>query len=104
MHAIHNICKYGNRLQECGEGDVILIDKDFMSVIYTLVANGHEHLVDSVIPLLTKRTGFNQDATNLVLRLVSIGKLDIAYRQVLILFFHFFLLVVCYTLKNPVIK
>lgn len=68
-------------MQECDERKVFFIDKDYLDVIYTLIANGHDNLVESVLPLLKKRTGFNQDATNLVLRLVSIGQLDSAYRQ-----------------------
>lgn len=57
-----------------------MIDKDFMEVIFTLAANGHENLVEEVFPMLKKHAGFNQDATNLILRLVNIEKLEIAYR------------------------
>ncbi len=74
MESVNRIVK------ECNEKDVHLIDRDFMNVIYTLAANGHEVLVESVLPMLRKQTGFNQDATNLVLRLTSIGQIDVAYR------------------------
>jgi hypothetical protein len=67
-------------LQNCQDKEVFLIDRDFANVIFTLASQGHDGLIEEIIPFLRKHAGFNQDVTNLILRLVSIGKEDVGYR------------------------
>jgi len=56
------------------------MDRDFLEVVFTLASQGHESLIDQVVPLLKKSMGFNHDNANLILRLVSIGKEEVGYR------------------------
>lgn len=60
----------------CEEKEIHLLDKDFLEVAYTLAINGHEAKIDSILKNLKKSFGYNQDAVNVILRLVNKGKID----------------------------
>lgn len=78
--------KHGNvneiltTFDKCEANEIYLLDKDLFDIIYTLSTNGHTDAVDQIIPKLRKSAGYNQDAVNLILRLVNKGLEDIAYK------------------------
>lgn len=71
---VHRIVK------ECEEKEIFLIDRDFLNVIHSLAQNNHHQLIDEILPYLKKHSGFNQEATGLVFRLVNIGQEDVAFK------------------------
>jgi len=71
---VHRIVK------ECEEKEIFLIDRDFLNVIHSLAENNQHALIDEVIPYFKKHSGFNQEATNLIYRLINIGQEDVAYK------------------------
>ena len=80
------LCCYGRHgqlddilklLQECEEKEVILLDKDLLDIVYTMTVNGHGDKVNAVLDKLRMNTGFNQDAVNVILRLVNKGYEDV---------------------------
>ncbi|KRT80285.1 hypothetical protein AMK59_7357 [Oryctes borbonicus] len=66
-------------LNECEEKEVYLLDKDYLDVIYALTINDHSQHVPVVLNKTRKAIGYNQDAINLVLRLINKGYESIAY-------------------------
>ncbi|XP_049788788.1 leucine-rich PPR motif-containing protein, mitochondrial [Schistocerca nitens] len=62
------------------EKNVFLLDKDFMEIIYELAVNGHDKFIDEIIDKMQQLAGYNQDAINLILRLVNHGKEEIAMK------------------------
>ncbi|XP_076067194.1 bicoid stability factor [Oratosquilla oratoria] len=68
-------------LEECQSADVVLNHRDFMDLIYALAANGHEQHVPELMEKVPKGIGYNQDAINLIFRLINIGKDDVAFKQ-----------------------
>lgn len=67
-------------LDKCEKDEIFLLDKDLMDVIYVLATNGHANQVDGLIKRFRKGAGFNQDAVNLILRLVNKGQEEVAYK------------------------
>ncbi|KAG4070373.1 hypothetical protein HA402_006515 [Bradysia odoriphaga] len=67
-----------------GEANEIhLLDKDLFKIIYKLAENGHSDFVDNIIPRLRKLPGYNQNAENVIARLVmaKCGKSeDVAFK------------------------
>ncbi|PSN31581.1 hypothetical protein C0J52_21546 [Blattella germanica] len=70
-------------MQECVKKEIQLLDKDYMEIIYTLAMNNHIEHVDKIIEKMRKTAGFNQEAVNLILRLVNCGHVDTAYKVLL---------------------
>lgn len=66
-------------LDECEQKEVFLLDKDYLDIIYTLAANGHNEHIPTILGKVRKSVGFNQDAINLIYRLVNKGNEDAAY-------------------------
>lgn len=66
-------------LDTCEANEIYLLDKDLFDIIYNLSTNGHGDSVDKIIPRLRKSSGYNQDAVNLILRLVNKEQEDIAF-------------------------
>lgn len=66
-------------IDKCETSEIYLLDKDLFDVIYVLSTNGQSDKVDKLIPRLRKTAGYNQDAVNLILRLVNKGQEDVAY-------------------------
>ncbi|XP_067009709.2 leucine-rich PPR motif-containing protein, mitochondrial [Anabrus simplex] len=74
MEAINNL------LKECDSKEIFLLDKDFMDIIYTLTVHGFAEHVDQVMGRMRQTAGYNQDAVNLILRLVNSGNEDVAMK------------------------
>ncbi|XP_063242318.1 leucine-rich PPR motif-containing protein, mitochondrial [Bacillus rossius redtenbacheri] len=68
-------------LRECDAKDMYFLDKDYMEVVYELAVGGHPQHVDLLIARMRHSAGFNQDAINLILRLVSQGQEDIGLKM-----------------------
>uniref|UniRef100_A0A0A1WFA5 Leucine-rich PPR motif-containing protein, mitochondrial n=1 Tax=Zeugodacus cucurbitae TaxID=28588 RepID=A0A0A1WFA5_ZEUCU len=64
-------------LDECEKAEIILLDKDLLDIVYALSVNGHADKVDPVLARLRISTGFNQDAVNIILRLINKGFEDV---------------------------
>ncbi|KAH8391791.1 hypothetical protein KR215_003667 [Drosophila sulfurigaster] len=67
-------------LAECEPKEIILLDKDLLDIVYTLTINGHGQHVDCLLAKLRISPGFNQDAVNIILRLVNKGHEDVALK------------------------
>ncbi|XP_017067892.2 leucine-rich PPR motif-containing protein, mitochondrial [Drosophila eugracilis] len=67
-------------LAECEQKEIILLDKDLLDVVYTLTVNGNGEQVDEILPKLRLSPGFNQDAVNVILRLVNKGHEDVGLK------------------------
>ncbi|KAL7040341.1 hypothetical protein ACKWTF_000363 [Chironomus riparius] len=72
---IDSINKY---IESCEAKEIHLLDKDFLEIVHALAINGHEDKIDSILPRLKKSIGYNQDAVNIILRLVNKGKVNTA--------------------------
>lgn len=70
-------------LEECDAKDVQLLDKDYMDVIYALAVNNNLDHIDKLIGRMKQSAGYNQDAVNLILRLVNHGHEDVGYKILL---------------------
>ncbi|KAJ9586127.1 hypothetical protein L9F63_020226, partial [Diploptera punctata] len=70
-------------LKECETKDIDLMDRDYMNIIFTLAINNHTQHVDKIIERMRQGVGYNQDAFNLILRLVNHGHEDIGYKILL---------------------
>ena len=82
------LCGYGKKgdidaitkiFQECDTKDILLLDKDYLDVIYALATNGHVHHVSTILSKVKRAIGYNQDAINLILRLINKGQEDGAF-------------------------
>ncbi|XP_046663797.1 leucine-rich PPR motif-containing protein, mitochondrial isoform X1 [Homalodisca vitripennis] len=83
------LCGYARRgdeaaidrlITDCKVKDVLLSDRDYLEVVYTAAISGHEELVDKILKNIRNMTGYNQDAANVLLRLVTKGKDEAAYK------------------------
>ncbi|KAK9707701.1 Pentacotripeptide-repeat region of PRORP [Popillia japonica] len=66
-------------LNECEQKEIFLLDKDYLDIIYALAINGHNEHVQTVLDKTRKAFGYNQDAINLVLRLINKGHEEVGY-------------------------
>ncbi|BFF96291.1 leucine-rich PPR motif-containing protein mitochondrial [Drosophila madeirensis] len=64
-------------LVECDQKEIILQDKDLLDTVYALAVNGNGDKVAELLAKLHISPGFNQDAANVVLRLVNKGLEDV---------------------------
>lgn len=76
---VDSISKY---IAQCEEKEVFLLDKDFLEIAYTLAVNGHGDKIESVFDHLKKGFGYNQDAVNVILRLINRGQ-EVAAMKIL---------------------
>ncbi|XP_070852405.1 leucine-rich PPR motif-containing protein, mitochondrial [Drosophila suzukii] len=67
-------------LAESEKKEIILLDKDLLDIVYTLTVNGHGEQVDELLTKLRLSPGFNQDAVNVILRLVNKGYEDVGLK------------------------
>ncbi|EDW76611.1 uncharacterized protein Dwil_GK14571 [Drosophila willistoni] len=67
-------------LAECEQKEIILLDKDLLDIVYTLTIHGNGEKSDEVLSKLRISPGFNQDAVNIILRLVNKGFEDVALK------------------------
>lgn len=82
------LCGYGKKgdieaitktLEECESKEVYLLDKDYLDIVYSLATSGHTEHVPFILSKVRKSVGYNQDAVNLILRLVNKGYEDAAF-------------------------
>lgn len=66
-------------LQECETKEIYLLDKDYLDIIYALATNGHAQHVPIILNKVRRAVGYNQDAVNLILRLINKGQEDSAF-------------------------
>ncbi|KAL5281307.1 LRPPRC family protein [Megaselia abdita] len=66
-------------LEECDKNNILILDKDLLEIIYNLATNSHLDRIPEILGKLQKSRGFNQDCINVILRLISKEKEDIAY-------------------------
>ncbi|CAH0561344.1 unnamed protein product [Brassicogethes aeneus] len=64
---------------ECELKEVFLLDKDYLDIIYSLAVNGHAQHVPEILNKVRRAIGYNQDAINLILRLVIKGQDEAAF-------------------------
>uniref|UniRef100_A0A1B6EW94 PROP1-like PPR domain-containing protein n=1 Tax=Cuerna arida TaxID=1464854 RepID=A0A1B6EW94_9HEMI len=83
------LCGYARRgdeaaidrlITDCKVKDVLLSDRDYLEMVYTAAINDHDDLVDKILKNIRNMTGYNQDAANVLLRLVTKGKDEAAYK------------------------
>lgn len=78
-----NIDKINSVLEICDKNDIYLLDRDILEIVYSLAVNGHEKFVDPLLVRIRKSSGYNQDAINVILRLINNGQEDIAFKVLL---------------------
>lgn len=66
-------------LEECDKKEIFLLDKDYLEIAYSLTINGHEALVPEILTKVKKQFGYNQDAINVIFRLINKGFDDTAF-------------------------
>ncbi|GLV39949.1 bicoid stability factor [Carabus blaptoides fortunei] len=64
--------------EECDAKEVYLLDKDYLDIIFSLATNNHNHHVPAILAKVRKSVGYNQDAINLILRLINHGQEETA--------------------------
>ncbi|XP_065092380.1 leucine-rich PPR motif-containing protein, mitochondrial [Ochlerotatus camptorhynchus] len=67
-------------LETCEQKEIYLLDKDLLEIIYSLATNGHAEKIDPLIEKIRKQAGYNQDAVNVILRLINRGQEDAAFK------------------------
>ncbi|XP_055546807.1 leucine-rich PPR motif-containing protein, mitochondrial [Wyeomyia smithii] len=67
-------------LETCEEKEIFLLDKDLLDIIYSLATNGYADKVDPLVAKIRKQAGFNQDAVNVILRLINKGQEDVSLK------------------------
>lgn len=73
---IENIQKI---LTDCENKEIFLLDKDYFDIIYSLATNGHSEHIPFILSKVRKAIGYNQDAINVILRLINRGQEDAAF-------------------------
>ncbi|XP_075224635.1 bicoid stability factor [Lycorma delicatula] len=66
--------------EECENKDIYLADRDYLEIVFSLAVNNHDTLVESVLKKVNHSFGYNQDATNVILRLANNGKENVAFQ------------------------
>lgn len=66
-------------LDKCETSGIYLSDRDLFDIIYHLATNGHHDHVYKIIRRLRKSPEYNQNAMNVILRLVNKGQIDVGY-------------------------
>ncbi|XP_055641196.1 leucine-rich PPR motif-containing protein, mitochondrial [Toxorhynchites rutilus septentrionalis] len=67
-------------LETCEAKEIYLLDKDILEIIYYLSVNGYSDKVDPLIAKIRKQAGYNQDAVNVILRLINKGQEDVGLK------------------------
>ncbi|XP_035911020.1 leucine-rich PPR motif-containing protein, mitochondrial isoform X2 [Anopheles stephensi] len=74
---IDYICK---TIDTCEQKEIFLLDKDILEIIYSLATNGHPEKVDQLVEKIRRQAGYNQDAVNVILRLINRGHEDVGLK------------------------
>lgn len=68
-------------IKECESSDILLQNREYMEVIYALASKGHGQHIPAFIEKLEKVFGYQQDAMNLIYRLINAGCDEVAYQM-----------------------
>ncbi|XP_052899073.1 leucine-rich PPR motif-containing protein, mitochondrial [Anopheles moucheti] len=71
------ICK---TIDSCEQKEVFLLDKDILEIIYSLTTNGYPEKVDQLVEKIRRQAGYNQDAVNVILRLINRGHEEVCMK------------------------
>lgn len=71
-----DIQKISKLIDACEKKEIFLLDKDYLDIIYALAINGFSTHISKVLEKVRKATGYNQDAINVILRLINKGHED----------------------------
>ncbi|XP_053666609.1 leucine-rich PPR motif-containing protein, mitochondrial [Anopheles marshallii] len=74
---IDYICK---TIDSCEQKEIFLLDKDILEIIYSLATNGYPEKVDQLIEKIRRQAGYNQDAVNVILRLINRGHEEVCMK------------------------
>ncbi|XP_050307850.1 leucine-rich PPR motif-containing protein, mitochondrial isoform X2 [Anthonomus grandis grandis] len=74
-----NMDQINKLIAECEEKEIFLLDKDYLDIVYALATNGHGQHVPEILSRVKRSIGYNQDALNLILRLINKGQDDAAF-------------------------
>uniref|UniRef100_A0A182QIP6 Uncharacterized protein n=1 Tax=Anopheles farauti TaxID=69004 RepID=A0A182QIP6_9DIPT len=74
---IDYICK---TMDSCEQKEIFLLDKDILEIIYSLATNGHADKVDRLVEKIRRQAGYNQDAVNVILRLINRGQEEVGMK------------------------
>lgn len=64
----------------CEQKEIYLLDKDLLEVVYAMALNGHADKVGEVLNKIKRQAGYNQDAVNVILRLINKGHEETALK------------------------
>ncbi|KAF5275552.1 hypothetical protein FQR65_LT04155 [Abscondita terminalis] len=65
-------------LNKCEETEIYLLDKDYLDIVYALAINGYIQHVPEILNRVRKAFGYNQDAVNVIYRLINNGQEETA--------------------------
>lgn len=71
-----DIEKMTKLIEECEKKEIFLLDKDYLDIIYALAINGFTEHIPIILEKVRKSTGYNQDAINIILRVINKGYED----------------------------
>uniref|UniRef100_A0A182VTL9 Pentacotripeptide-repeat region of PRORP domain-containing protein n=1 Tax=Anopheles minimus TaxID=112268 RepID=A0A182VTL9_9DIPT len=74
---IDYICK---TIETCEQKEIFLLDKDILEIIYSLATNGYPEKVDQLVDKIRRQAGYNQDAVNVILRLINRGHEEVCMK------------------------
>ncbi|XP_049288081.1 leucine-rich PPR motif-containing protein, mitochondrial [Anopheles funestus] len=74
---IDYICK---TIDSCEQKEIFLLDKDILEIIYSLATNGYPEKVDQLVEKIRRQAGYNQDAVNVILRLINRGHEEVCMK------------------------
>lgn len=66
-------------LNDCNTKEIYLLDKDYLDIVYALATNDHTQHIPAILDKTRKAVGYNQDAINLIFRLINKGHDEAAY-------------------------
>lgn len=73
-----DVDKIAYLLEECENKEIYLLDKDYLDVVYELAINGYNQHIPVILNKVRKAYGYNQDAINVIYRLINNGLEDAA--------------------------
>ncbi|KAB0799524.1 hypothetical protein PPYR_07404 [Photinus pyralis] len=60
-------------LEKCEQSEIYLVDKDYLDIVEALATNGHLKHIPVILGRVRKAFGYNQDAINMIYRLINNG-------------------------------
>lgn len=66
-------------IEKCESKEIYLLDKDYLDIAYALATSGHSQHIPVILNKVRKAVGYNQDAINIILRLINKGEEEAAF-------------------------